>query len=185
MGLNSKWVLLLTLLLTFIISSPVKHENGSQDSQTGLCERQKPCQLLTPADAEKILGQPVRLIQDSSVLKGDVRQCICSYKGVTKDPVSGQDINLYFAFEEKENKPTPEQAHQVMETTKNDNAHDTTITDLSGIGDEAFRLGDTPNVHFILVRKGAIIIRLQIKQATEKTSLEELKAFARVTAKRL
>lgn len=156
-----------------------------RDKQAGMCEKLKPCQLLTQADAEKILGQSVRLIADTYGLKGDVRQCRCAYTAVSKDPASGQDINLNFIFEQKESNPSAEQARQVMESTKSENAHDLSIRDLSGIGDEAFLLGEEPNFHFIMARKGAIVIRLQIKQATEKTSLEELKAFARKVAKHL
>jgi len=181
----TKWYLLLPLFLLFFFSSPVLQNTEGNDNQASLCERLKPCQLLTPANAEKILGQPVRQTQDTSELKGKVRQCSCIYQGVSKDPVSGQDINLYFSIEHEESKPSAEQAHRVLQSIKNDNAHDSTITDEPGIGDEAFRLGDSPNVHFILARKGAIVIRLQIKQATEKTSLEELRSFARETAKRL
>jgi hypothetical protein len=153
-------------------------------SQSGWCASHKPCQLLAQPVAEKILGQPVRLTNDTSELKGDIRQCSCVYTGVSKDPATGQDINLYFSVEQKEGSPSAEQAHRVMETTKNENSHDTVIKDLSGIGDEAFKLGDEPNVHFIMARKGPVVIRLQIKQATQKASLEELKTFARDVSKR-
>jgi hypothetical protein len=182
---GTKWFLLLVVFLPFIISSSVIQKTAGNDSQAGLCEKLKPCQLLTQAAAEKILGQSVRLIADRSGLKGDVRQCACAYTAVTKDPASGQDINLYFVLEQQENHPSAEQARRVMDSTRSDNAHDAVIRDLSGIGDQAFLFGEESNVHFIMARKGAIVIRLQIKQATEKTSLEELKAFAREIAKRL
>lgn len=182
---GTKQLLLLSLFLSLFFLNSVTHKAQDSISQTGLCVSQKPCQILGQSVAEKILGQPARLINDRSELKGDIRQCICSYTCVSKDSASGKDINLYFVIEQKESNPSAEQARQVMETTKNENSHDTVIKDLSGIGDEAFQLGDDPNVHFIMARKGAIVIRLQIKQATEKTSFEELKSFAREVAKRL
>lgn len=182
---GTKYFLLLSLFLFCIFSGRVAQQAEGSDNQAGLCEKLKPCQLLTQADAEKILGQSVRLTADVSGLKGEVRQCRCAYTAVAKDPISGQDINLDFVIEQKERNPSVEQARQVMDSTKSENAHDAIITDLAGIGDQAFRLGEEPNVHFIMARKGAIVIRLQTKQATEKTSLEELKAFAREVAKRL
>ncbi len=182
---GTKWFLLLLVILPCLISSRVIQKAEGKDNQAGLCEKLKPCQLLTQADAERILGQPVRMTGDISELKGEVRQCGCAYTGVAKDPASGQDINLYFSFEQKESSPSVEQARRVMATTKSENAHDTSIRDLSGIGDEAFLLGENPDVHFIMARKGAAVIRLQIKVATEKTSLEELKSFASKVANRL
>src|SRR5215208_5400482 len=125
-----------------------------------------------------MLGQPVWLIHDTSELKGDRRQCVCAYTGVSKDKASGQDSYLFFSVEQKEVSPSVEQARQMIETTKEDNAHDTDIQDLTGMGDEAFLLSNDSNNHFIMVRKGAIIMRLQIKNAPGKNSLDELKAFA-------
>lgn len=181
---SAKQLLILFIFLPFLFSGSMmqKTEGSNEDS---FCARQKPCQILVQSVAEKILGQPARLVNDSSELRGDIRQCICFYTALSKDPVSGQDINLFFALEQKESNPSVKQAHGVMESTRNENSHDTAIIDLSGIGDEAYLLGDGPNVHFIMARKGATVIRLQIKQATEKTSLEELKAFAREVTLRL
>jgi hypothetical protein len=181
----TKWFSLLLVILALLVSSPFMQATEGKAGQAAWCEKLKPCQLLTPADAEKILGQPVRPIRDGSELKGEVRQCSCAYTGIAKDPASRQDVNLYFSFEQKENSPSAEQARRLMASTKSENAHDAVIDDLSGIGDEAFRLGDVPNIHFIMARKGGVIIRLQVKQATEKASLEELKAFAKEVAKRL
>jgi hypothetical protein len=180
----TKWFLLFLIILSFISSGFIQKTEG-KENQANLCEKQKPCELLTQSDAEKILGQAVRLSGENSERKGEIRQCSCMYTSVAKAPSTGQDINLYFSFEQKEGSPSAEQAQRVMALTKSENAHDTVITDLSGIGDEAFRLGEEPNVHFIMARKGAVVIRLQIKQATEKTSLEELKNFASTVAKRL
>jgi hypothetical protein len=182
---GTKWFLFLFAFLLFFMSGGVMQKTEGRGNQAALCERLKPCQLLTQADAERILGQSARLTGDKSEMKGEVRQCRCTYTAVAKDPASGQDINLHFSFEQKESKPSVEQARQVMETTKSENAHDLSIKDLSGIGDQAFLLGEEPHTHFVMARKGAVVIRLQIRQATAKTSLEELKAFAREVAKRL
>ncbi len=182
---SAKWVLPFSFIFLFLCSGGVLPQTNGNASQTNFCERFNPCQLLLQADAEKILGQPVRLTQNISELKGDVRQCSCAYISVAKDKTTGQDTHLYFAVEQREVNPSAEQAQQVMESTRSSNAHDTTILTLSGIGDEAFQLGDQPNRPFIMARKGGVIIRLQIREATALTSLEKLKAFAGEVAKRL
>jgi hypothetical protein len=172
-------------VLLGLFASAMMQTTEGKGSQTGFCEKQKPCQLLTQAEAEKILGQLVRLTQNTSERKGDVRQCSCSYMAVAKNPVSGQDTHLYFAVEQREENPSAEQAHQVLQTIKEENAHDQAIIDLSGIADEAFLLGDSPSRPFIMARKGAVVIRLQVRETANKESLESLKAFARAVAARL
>src|SRR5438045_943039 len=104
-----KWWLLLLVILSCLISSPIIQKIESSENQADLCNKLKPCELLTQAVAERILGQSVRLIGERSESRGEVRQCSCMYTGIAKDPVSGQDINLYFSFEQKESSPSAEQ----------------------------------------------------------------------------
>ncbi|HKA20120.1 MAG TPA: hypothetical protein VKN18_17660 [Blastocatellia bacterium] len=148
------------------------------DGQSHVCDRVKPSQLLTQTIAERMLGQTGRLTPDTTTMKGNVRQCACAYFGASKDKETGQDSVVYFSLEEKEKTPSAEEAKQVLVSTKEANAHDTDIVDLSGIGDEAFLLGNDPTSHLIMARKGGIIMRLQVKKAVGTRSLEESKAFA-------
>jgi hypothetical protein len=183
---DGKRFLLFSLFLT--LSWPgglMAVAEGKGDTQAGLCEKSKPCQILVQSDAERILGQPVRLTQDASVLKGDVRQCLCAYTGVSKDKASGQDVKLFFSLEQKEVKPSAEQAREVLKSTKEENEHDISIVDLTGIGEEAILLSTDAASHFIMARKGAIIMRLQVKKSAEKNSLDELKAIAAKVFKQL
>ena len=182
MTFNGRRFLPLSLSLACLLSGmiPVAEGNGGQ---TGFCEKIKPCQLLAQSDAEKMLGQPVRLTQDTSVLKGDVRQCLCAYMGVSKDKASGQDSVVFFSLEQKEANPSAEQARQVLVSTKEANAHDTEIADLTGVGEEAFLLSNDLNSHLIMARKGAIIMRLQVKRAAGEKSSDAIKAFAEKASK--
>jgi len=164
---------LVTLLFGCLVMTAV-----GQVGRGGFCDKIKPCQLLTQSDAEKILGQPARLTQDVSLLKGDVRQCMCAYSGASTDQSTGQGSVLFFALEEKEANASAEQAKQVLVSTKEANEHDTEILDLKGIGDEAFLLSNDSSSHLIMARRGAIIMRLQVKRAAGPKSLEETKAFA-------
>lgn len=165
--------LCLSLLLLFASAT-----SAAFDGQSHVCDRVKPSQLLTQSIAEKMLGQTGRLTTDTTTMKGNVRQCACAYFGASKDKDTGQDSVIYFSLEEKEKTPSAEEARQVLVSTKEANAHDSEIVDLSGIGDEAFLLGNDPNSHLIMARKGGIIMRLQVKKAAGTKSLEESKAFA-------
>jgi len=146
--------------------------------QTRVCDKVKPSQVLTQSIAERILGQPTRLTPDTTTMRGNVRQCMCAYFGVSKDKETGQDSVIYFSLEEKETTPSPEEAHQVIVSTREANVHDNEIPDLSGIGDEAFLLSNDPYSHLIMARKGGVIMRLQVKKAIGTNSLVESKAFA-------
>jgi len=173
---NRSRVLLWSLLsFLFLFGLAPARGNGTA---AGICDKAKPCELLSQSNAERILGQSTRPAKDATQLKGDVRQCLCAYTGVTPDKETGQDCLLFFALEEKETNPTPEQARQVLVSTKEANEHDTQILDLDGIGDQAFVLSNDPGSHLLMARKGSVIMRLQVKRAVGAKSLEEIKAFA-------
>jgi hypothetical protein len=104
---------------------------------------------------------------------------------VSTDKASGESSLLFFSLEEKEANASAEEARQVMVSTKEANEHDTEILDLKGIGDEAFLLSNNSNSHLIMARKGAVILRLQVKRAAGSKSLEEIKAFAERVSKNL
>jgi hypothetical protein len=182
---DTKRLLLYSLFSLFLLSSGAMLRAQGSASRSGVCDKLKPCQILAQSDAERILGMPARQIQDTSEHKGDVRQCMCAYLGASKDKASGQDVYLFFALEQDETKPSAEQARQVLETTKQDNAHDLDIQELKGIGDEAIMFSNDDYSHFIMARRGAIIARFQVKKSANKNSLDELKTFAEKVFKQL
>ena len=93
---------------------------------------------------------------------------------------------MYFSLERQEQNPTVEQARQIFASTyKKINEPALSVEVLSRIGDEAFSISNPSNFHFIMVRKGEIIFRIKLNKATENTSLEELKAFAKKFAEQL
>jgi len=183
MILNGREAILYSLL-PFLLLTSVSPGTAVNGALTNFCDKTKPCQLLTKADAERMLGQPARLTQETSELKGDVRQCLCAYAGLS-DATAGQNSVLFFSLEQKEATPTAEQARQVLVSTKEANEHDTEILDLKGIGDEAILFSNDSSSHFIMARRGGIVMRLQIKRAAGTKSLEETKAFAERVSKHL
>ena len=174
---------LLYLMLTLLLLGGVMKRVAGRSAPAGICDRMKPCKLLAQSDAERMLGQSARLMTDTSELKGDVRQCMCAYTGVSTDRAGGENGVLYFSLEERESNRSAEQARQVLVSTKEANAHDTSIWDLKGVGDEAFLLSNDSSSHLIMARRGPIIMRLQVKRAAGTKSLEELKTFAEKVSK--
>jgi hypothetical protein len=176
--------LLYTMLISLFLggSMPMAAVLGRAAS---VCQKFKPCQLLGQSTAEGILGQSARVPQETSEIRGEVRQCMCAYKGVSPDKETGQDSALFFLLEEREANPSAEQASQVLASTKDANALDHSILDLKGVGDEAFLLSNDSNSHLIMARRGSIILRLQVKRAVGTRSLEGLKAFAKKVSKLL
>ncbi len=175
---------LLCSSLLLLLASGV-YVTAAFDGQSHVCDRVKPSQLLTQSIAERMLGQPARLAPDTTTMRGNVRQCMCAYFGASKDKDTGQDSVVYFSLEEKEKAPSAEEARQVLVSTKEANALDHEIKDLTGIGDEAFLLGNDSNSHLIMARKGGIIMRLQVKRSAGTKSLEESKVFAQKVFKGL
>jgi hypothetical protein len=183
MVMDGRLILFYSLLTLFFLSDTMPMASGKSGERSGFCDKVKPCQILAQSDAERVLGQSARLTQDISALKGDVRQCLCAYTGVSTENAGGQNGVLFFSLEQKEASPSAEQASRVLVSTKEANAHDTAILDLKGIGDEAFLLSNDSSSHLIMARRGAIIMRLQVKRAAGTKSLEELKAFAERASK--
>lgn len=142
-------------------------------------EKVKPCKFLSFADAEKILGQPVELITNSWNFAGDKTRFDCNYRSVENDTASGRETNLFFMLEES---PDESQAKQIYADIWNSNKNHAGIEILSGVGDEAYAHSDKQNFHFVMARKGKFTIRLKINKATETTSFDELKAFAKKIA---
>lgn len=138
----------------------------------------QPSQILTTADAERILGQPARLTEEVSEVVGGVRKNRCVYTLAAKAAAGSQQTGVYFSFEQRDSNPSVEQARQVLEKIRAENEHDVAIVELPGVGDEAFMLDGLEDRYFILARKGSLILRLQVRGVTAKTSLAALKAFA-------
>ena len=89
-------------------------------------------------------------------------------------------------MEQKEQNPTAEQSRQEFESAyRKINEPELLVLVLSGIGDDAFLISNPPSFHFIMVRKGEIIFRFKMNKAAEKTSLEELKTFAKKVAEQV
>jgi len=175
---------IMLLVLCLFASAPFL-TSQSNVFETQVAAKMKPCKFLTVTDAEKIIGQPVRLTENTSKIEGSVRKSGCTYRGISKDKLSGKDINLYFSLEQQVQNPSVEKAQREFASSYQKVDEPLLLVELlSAIGDEAFVISNTPHFHFIMVRKGGTIFRMKLNKAPEKNSLSELKAFAKKFAEK-
>jgi hypothetical protein len=144
--------------------------------------------LLTLADAEKILGEPCHLSDSSSTTKGtaskfNVKDSVAgiklnastyrnTYISNSMDQKTGRTGIIYFVFEQY---PEELSAKTVYSFYKRANQKKPDFKELHDLGDEAW-FGTEPL--FVYVRKSDKIFVLKVNKMTSKTSLDE---FNRVT----
>lgn len=169
---------LIILLFVFISAVNCAAQNKVKD----LSREPKNCSLLAESDAEKILGQAVRLIENTIEVNDDIRQSRCTYTALSRDKSSGSEINLYFMLEET---PNQERARQIFETIRNSNEDHQGFENLNGVGEQAYAHSSKSHFHYVMAQKGKFAIRLKVNKAVETTSFDELKAFLKKAVKQI
>jgi len=130
--------------------------------------QQKP--MLTVSEVSKILGEPVKLMRDTSSTQNGVSQKIQEFIALKKDAVSGKTGNLYYMMETyPKAEPASKLLNEFLESNRRGGAKS-----VSGIGDEAFTHTDNQNFMLIIARKKNVLIRLKINKLTSVASTSEL-----------
>ena len=140
-----------------------------------------PTTLFTLADAEKIMGEPGRLVDSETVAAGMGRESSprdsvfhikktssfsgCTYEANKKDEKTGRTGKIYFLVEEY---PNVSSASAVYSYYKRSNEHHDGFKELQ-LGDEAW-YGNSPL--FVSVRKANKIMIMKVNRMTSKTSSE-------------
>ena len=138
-----------------------------------------PTTLFTLADAEKIMGEPGRLVDSETVAAGKGRESSpkdsvfhikktasfygCAYEATKKDEKTGKTGKVYFLVEEY---PTTSSASAVYSYYKRSNEHHDGFKELQ-LGDEAW-YGNSPL--FVYVRKKNKLMIMKVNGMTSKTS---------------
>ena len=138
-----------------------------------------PTSLFTLSDAEKIMGEPGRLIDSQTVAVGTKRESDfmdsvthikltagfseCAYEANNKDEKTGKTGKIYFVIEEY---PNVSSAAVVYSYYKRANQNHEGFRELS-LGDEAW-YGNSPL--FAYVRKANKIMIIKVNGTTSKTS---------------
>jgi len=131
--------------------------------------------LLTLKDAEKIFGEPGKVVENITETKDDVKVYKTAYRANEKDAKSGREINLYFMYEEYKYDSS---AKRVYSDIKTSNQTHEGFQIWNGVGDEAYYHTDGTNFYFVLARKGTKMIRMKLNKVTEKSSEAEFKKIS-------
>jgi len=134
-----------------------------------------PIRYLSRQEAEKIMGEPLRMNDSSSGYANGAYYYQCSYFSVSADNVTGRIGKLYYMYEEYDKES---EAHGVYEGFKIANGKNSPLNDLS-FGDEGYYQGPPGPPPFILVRKGKKMLRLKVNKSTSHTPSDGLMAVAR------
>ncbi|MEZ4828675.1 MAG: hypothetical protein R3C61_20675 [Bacteroidia bacterium] len=132
-----------------------------------------PSVFLSLTDAEKILGETAHLSDSSLVTEKGVRQYKLTYTANATDTGSGKTGNIYFMAEVYEDAAS---AHKTYASIFKSNEDHEGVVVLDNLGDEAYFHSDSnpQNFMFIMVRKGAKMIRMKVNKVTAKTSQNSL-----------
>ena len=136
----------------------------------GNCQTNNTC--ISKTIAEKILGQPAQLIENSSAVKNEINQYKCTYTAGSKE---NKISNLYFMLEEYKN---DEVAHSAYTNILSQNSNMPGLKKIDGIGNEAFIHSDDVNFLLIICRKKNKMLRLKVNKITRVTSLAEMQKAA-------
>ncbi|HLG35577.1 MAG TPA: hypothetical protein VI757_11915 [Bacteroidia bacterium] len=138
--------------------------------------------FMSPADAEKILGEKAHVTERTPETKDKPVNYRCTYTADTADAKTGKTGAVYFMFEEYAEVLS---AQKNYSSIKKANENHEGVKVLSDVGDEAYFHTDNENFYFILVRKGKKMFRIKVNKITSHTSLDEFNAFAKKLAERL
>jgi hypothetical protein len=160
---------------SIVVSVPSARENTLRDSVF-------PKNIFTESDAEKILGEPVNLTEDSTAVKKDTFEYRSTYTAKNKDQRSGKTGAIYFIIEKYS---TASAAHNSYEFIRKLNEKHEGVKILAGFKDEAYFHSDGENFYFILARKGDKMFRIKVNKLTSTTSLEAFNVISKKIADRL
>jgi hypothetical protein len=133
-----------------------------------------PQQLLTKEDAEKIMGETLKLSDSVSAFANGVSSYRCSYSPVsdTRDDKAGK---IYFLYESYFQLALAQKKYSATRTANKPNG----IQDLEGVGEEAYFHSDNVNFYFIMIRKGNKVISMKVNKITPAASLPEFHRISR------
>ncbi|MGM9477838.1 hypothetical protein ACS5PU_15510 [Pedobacter sp. GSP4] len=123
-------------------------------------------------DAEKILGQKAKLVEN----KTEKRDTIIRYTSVYTTNINQTPSNLNYLFEiYKTDAASKKMYNSLIAQNRGLSGHQ----QIGDIGDQAFFHSDRKNFCLIVVRKERYLIRIKVNKITEKTDIEALKKIAK------
>ena len=136
----------------------------------------KASELLTLADATKIMGEPCSLTTNTVFKKGDTMEYKCGYSARLQDDATGKTGNLYFMYEVYKDIAAAANAYATIYSA---NAGHQGVKKVDGLGTEAYYHTDHTGFYFFLVRKNAKMFRLKLNKITSHASEAAFKTVVR------
>ena len=137
-----------------------------------------PADLLSLADAGKILGEPAHLKDSATTTSGDASTYSCAYTANTQEAKTGKTSVVYFLVEQYFALSSAQKRYSFIKKANENHG----IQELSGIGDEAYFHTDRKNFYFIMARKGNRVFNMKVNKITSHTSLDEFNRVAKEIA---
>jgi hypothetical protein len=126
--------------------------------------------ILTLPEAEKIMGEPMKLNDSSSSYANGIHSFQCSYFGFVKDSATGFEGRLYYMYEDYDKES---EAHKVYEGFRISNEKNSPLKNFA-VADEGYYQVPPGPPPFILARKGTRLYRFKINKSTINSSVERL-----------
>ena len=134
--------------------------------------------FLTLADAEKIMGEPMHVIDTATIIGAESLTYQCSYKANEVDPKTQVTGAIYFLLQSYNELSGAQERYAFIKKANEDHG----IKELSDLGDEAYFHTDGSNFYFVMVRKGVNVFNIKVNKITSTTSLEAFNEVARQIA---
>lgn len=135
-------------------------------------------ELLTAADAEKILGTSPNTTESFSHSSEDSTLLRSSHISLFADSITEKTGALYFLYRSYRD---ISKAKKLYSSTKKANANHG-IKTLNDMGDEAYFHSDNENFYFVMIRKGNQVVVMKLNKITSTTSLNEFNRVAKKIA---
>lgn len=132
-------------------------------------------ELFSLADAEKILGEPAKLSNNTEGFDGQSGFHNIDYTANDTDRVSGKLGAIYLLMQSYTTEAGAQERYAKIKTA-NERAGIETLTD---VGDEAYFHTDNENFLFIMARKGVKVLTMKVNKVTSKTSRAAFDKVAR------
>jgi hypothetical protein len=136
---------------------------------------QERSRFLTLADAEKIMGEPMHVIDSSTTLDAESITYQYAYKALEADPKTQVTGAIYFLLQGYNELSGAQKRYSFIKDANKGHG----IKELTGLGDEAYFHTDGENFYFIMVRKGVNVFNMKVNKITSTTSLESFNEVAR------
>jgi len=130
---------------------------------------------LSAMEARNILGQPVKLVENTDTSTGDVLKYKSTYTTLKSDGLSGLTSNLYYAFERYSDTTY---AKKIYSDLVQQNKNMPGLNIMPELGDEGFYHSDNQNFQLVIFRKNNQLVRLKVNKITNTTSREALQKTA-------